>query len=96
MSASDFDLDRAAFLKWINETDGEEKSDHFKKAVSVALNECCSETQRTYIKHYFFESLKISEIANMYGRNKSSVSRGIKAGLNNMYSHLRFVSPRFL
>lgn len=91
-------MNRAAFQQWIISEMGDNRNElqHCKTAVSTALNCCISEIQRTYIVHYFVDSLTIYQIADIYGVNASSVSRGINRGLKKLFSYLRFATPQLL
>lgn len=53
-------------------------------------------TQRNYIMKYYLEKMSAVEIAELYGVNKSTVSRTIRRGLDKAYGYLRFVSPLFI
>ena len=98
MGATDFQLQHAAFDLWLlgEGTDNLADLDALKRALPIVLEECVSETQRTYILDFFVEGLTLEEIGKKYGVNRSTVSRGIHRGLNKAYGYLRFVSPLFI
>ena len=94
----EWQADRRQFERWLLAEDGDnrEELERLKKVLPVILDECVTERQRQFIIHRFVEKRKIYEIAEMYGVNKSTVSRVIHAGLNNVYRYLRFVSPQYM
>ena len=91
-------LDYAAFDLWIHgeDTDNLVELDRVKRILPMILEECCTEKQLTCIMHYFVDRMTLSEIARLYGVNKSTVSRNINRGLDNAYPYLRFCSPLFI
>lgn len=98
MGLSDLQLQQAAFDLWMA-AEGEDNRTDIEKArriLPIVLDEVCTVTQKEYIMAYFVDRLNISEIAERYGVNKSTVSRTINRGLDTAYSYLRFVSPLFM
>ena len=98
MSAKEIVFDLIARNNWIKDQ-GESNSQemaHVKSAVAVALNECCTETERKYIVDYFVCQMNQREIGAKYGVNRASVSRGIRRGLKKIYVRLRFASPALI
>lgn len=98
MAATDLQLQFAAFDLWLN-AEGEDNRvdlEHLKRALPIVLDECVTVTQKKYIMHYFVERMTVYQIADMYGINKSTVSRTIHRGIDKAYGYLRFVSPLFI
>lgn len=95
---SELELDRAAFDLWIGSEGGDNlvELNRVKRILPMVLEECCTVKQLTYIMHYFVDKMTMSEIAKLYGVNKSTVSRQINDGLNKAYPYLRFCSPLFI
>lgn len=98
MGATDLQMTFAAFELWINAEGEDNRADikRLKRMLPIVLSECVTETQKKYIIHYFVDKLNTQEIAEMYGLNKSTVSRTIRRGLKRAYSYLRFTSPLFI
>lgn len=92
---TDYQITKESFDLWLTEgSEGnKERLQQLKRMLPVALKECCTETKRIYITHYFVDGMKIQEIAELYGVYKSTVSRTIRRALRRMYDHLRFCSP---
>ena len=92
---SDQQIGRAAFDLWRAEigTDNQLDTDRLKRMLPVVMKECCTEKQQIYITHYFAYRMTTTEIAALYGINKSTVSRTIHAGLHNLHAHIKFCSP---
>ena len=98
MGATDLQLQHAAFDLWLC-TEGSDNLadiDKLKRMLPIVLSECITETQQKYIMDFFIDGLTMAEIALKYGVNPSTVSRGIRRGLDRAYSYLRFVSPLFI
>lgn len=98
MAVTEVCLNHVAFKQWLQSEadDGDQiDSGHLKKAVTIALQDNVTAIQRSYILHYFVDSLTIYQIGEMYGVNASTVSRGINRGLKNLFKALRLISPRF-
>lgn len=94
---SELQLDHASFNLWLyaERQDNQEDLKRVKQALPIVLNECVTEKQRIYMIKYFAEQMSVPEIAEIYGVDKSTVSKGIRRGMKNVYSYLRFVSPLF-
>jgi predicted DNA-binding protein YlxM (UPF0122 family) len=98
MALTDLQLQHASFDLWVS-SEGEDNNvdlDKLKSVLPIVLNECVTVMQKTYMMHHFVDGLSVTEIAKMYGVNKSTVSRVIHSGLNNAYKYLRFVSLLFI
>lgn len=55
-----------------------------KKIMLSALEKEVTERQRQMLAEYFYNGKNISQIAKIYGINKSTVSRTISRALNNL------------
>ena len=98
MGLSDLQLQHASFDLWIS-SEGEDnrvERERVKRMLPIVLNEVCTVTQKEYIMAFFVDRLTVTEIAEQYGVNKSTVSRTIHRGMDKAYSYLRFVSPLFM
>lgn len=62
-----------------------------KKVASTEL----TEKQRTAFELYFFENMTMTEIAKMQGKNKSTVSREIKAAERRIRKYLKYFFSSF-
>ena len=98
MAYSDEQMNHVSFVQWLFSERGTNSAElaHCRNAVIVAVNEYLSDTQRTYLVHYFVDGLTITQIARMYEKNKSTVSRGVNAALKKLYMCLRFTTPKLL
>lgn len=98
MDVMDYKLDKAAFDMWLTAEAGDNLAElsRVRRIVPLVLDECVTVTQKTYIMHHFIDRMSVSDIAEMYGVNKSTVSRTIHRGLDKAYKYLRFVSPLFI
>lgn len=65
-----------------------------KKALPNAMK-LLPEKQYLYVYLYFVEKKTTIEIAKIYGVNKSTVSRTIDRGLDNLYKIMSIISPEF-
>lgn len=95
---SDSQLTHAAFEMWLQADGADNLADmeRAKRMLPLVLDECVTVTQRDYILKYYIEKMTIVEIAELYGVDKSTVSRTIHRGLDNAHGYLRFVSPLFI
>lgn len=66
-----------------------------RKALGKAI-EMLPQKQRDYLTLYFGRGLRMEDIAQMRGVDKSTVSRTIKRARINLYKYLQFTSVRFL
>ena len=86
----EFLSDNYAYQEWAEkEEDYSYIMEHIKKATLFAMEHELSEAQKRYITHYVLEGMTMSEIADMYSINKSTVSRVIFAGRKNLMQVLR-------
>lgn len=95
MAMSEIRMDFLAYKAWLNAGGGDnrEEIEKLKRALPIILDEYISAKQKKYIMAYYVDRLKIVEIAERYGVNKSTVSRTIQRGINTIYQYLRFASP---
>ena len=98
MAVDEWAMDKAAFEKWtrLHANSNSDEICNLKEALSVAMRDCITEKQRLYLTHYYFDNMNITRIAAMYNRNKSTVSRTLKAARKNLYRYLRFTSISLL
>lgn len=98
MALTELQLDQAAFDLWLMGEGEDNRADleKMKRVLPIVLEECCTEKQRAYIMHYFVERMTMDAIADLYGINRSTVSRTIHRGIDTAYGYLRFVSPLFI
>ena len=93
----EFLSDNYAYQEWVEKEEGHSCIvDHIKKATLFAMENELSEAQKRYITHYVLEGMTMSEIADMYHINKSTVSRVIFAGRKNLMHVLRYTAPWLL
>lgn len=91
-------LDRAAYQRW-QVSQSEDNSSEIRRLMSalyVALKEELTEYQRECVTAYFFDGKSVSEIAKEQGVNRSTVSRTIHRGMDNLYHVLRYASPSLM
>ena len=97
MSCDEIRFDYIAFDTWIQMPDvNGAEAKQITQALTVALNEYCTETQRKYIMHYFMEQMSQLEIAKMYGVDYTAVGRTIRRGMRKVNEAIRFSSARLL
>ena len=89
------DMARYAYLLSEENTNTQEM-DRVKLALWRALHEDISEKQLNYMLLYYGEGLKMSEIGERLGVDKSTVSRTIKRGEYRLRRCLRYGAKRFL
>ena len=56
----------------------------YPKLLKLVLNENLTKTQKCYIIRYYRDGMTVTEIAQMYGVNKSTVSRTLKRARENL------------
>lgn len=98
MALEEHQLTNAAFDLWLmgEGEDNRAELDKVKRILPIVLDECCTPVQKTYIMHYFVDNMPMPQIAEIYGIDRSTVSRTINRGLSSAYKALRFVSPLFI
>ena len=90
-----FQADLYAYHKWQN-MQGEDNRAEFerlKKILPVAIQQCMTEKQREYFLCYFVEGLNFNAISERYGVDRSTISRTLRRGMNNLYKCLRYSVP---
>ena len=97
MAADTWQLERSMFSAWLRESGetNEAAVEHLKNCVHVAIHECLTPKQREYLELYM-SGYNGTEIAEMCGVNRSSVSRTISRGLRRLMSHIKYATPRTL
>lgn len=89
--------DMAHYARMLSEENtNREELDRVKLALWRALHEDITEKQRQYLLLYYGEGLKMSEIGEKMGVDKSTVSRTIKRGEERLRRCLRYGAKRFL
>ena len=89
--------DMARYARMISEENtNTEELDRVKIALWRALHEDITEKQRRYLLLYYAEGMKMSEIGEQMGVDKSTVSRTIKRGEDRLRRCLRSGAKRFL
>lgn len=61
-----------------------------KKALYYVINNDLTKTQKSYIILYYKHGMKICEIAEQYGVNRSTVSRTISRAKNKIFNILKY------
>ena len=94
----DLQLDRAAFQQWLQSADGrsDEGRNHALRMMGTALREELTEKQLHYITLYYVDGKNMVEIGEMFGVDKSTVSRTIKRALRRIKKVLKYSSPILL
>lgn len=88
--------DANQFREWsANEADVDFVS-HAKRAAATALERELTETQRLYYIAYYLDGISMPEIADMYGVNKSTVSRTLTRATKRMARVLAYSAPHLL
>lgn len=89
--------DMARYARMLSEQNtNKEELDRVKLALWRALHEDVTEKQRQYLLLYYSDGLKMSEIGERMGVDKSTVSRTIKRGEQRLRRCLRYGAKRFL
>lgn len=96
-SPAELAMQAESFRRWETAENGTnaEELKRLKRMLPVALRDCISATQRKYLMHYFCDEMSMPQIAQMYGLNKSTISRTINRALDNLYKSLRFTSSKY-
>lgn len=64
------------------------------KFLREIINDDLTKTQKQYIIMYYMNNMKIHEIAQEFGVNKSTVSRTIKRAKSRIYERLKYTNFR--
>lgn len=73
-----------------NSDSNTEKLKTVKKILYEIIHNDLSKKQRDYLLLYYFGRMKLTEIANTYNVNVSTVSRTIKRGEKRIYDLLKY------
>lgn len=73
-----------------NAVSNTEKLKTVKKILYEIIHNDLSKKQRDYLLLYYFDRMKLTEIANTYNVNVSTVSRTIKRGEKKIYDLLKY------
>lgn len=87
--------DMAVYARQMAQDNGQEIS-QLKKNLGQALREEVTERQRTMIVMYYAQGLNMSEIGEILGVDKSTVSRTIHRGEARLRKCLRYTSAGLL
>lgn len=90
-------LEKAMFKAWISESGdtNEEAIDHLKNCIHVAISECLTPKQKKYLSLYL-NGYNGTEIAEICGVNKSTVSRMLNWALNKLFERIKYATPATL
>ena len=69
---------------------------HIKKAAAIAFGRELSEKQKQYYAAYYLDGFSMDKIANIYGVNKSTVSRTITRANKKLRTVLRYSAPHLM
>lgn len=96
--ATQHKMDRAQYNYWFDKEfgGGDERLDNTKKMLYDAINFELTPVQKQYFTAYYLEGLTMDEIAEMFGVNKSTVSRTISRAKNRLFRYLKYSSPKLL
>lgn len=90
-------LEKAMFSLWRKES-GETNDfllEHLQNCVRVAVAEALTDTQRYYVSLYL-SGYNQTEISQLAGVNKSTVSRTIDRGLARLLDRIKYATPSTL
>lgn len=93
---SDYVLNMFAMRQYARENTEEFDKRHVMRALSVAIEERLTDTQRLYILDRYADHMTIKEIAEKRGVDTSTVSRTIKRARENLWEVMRYTCPAFL
>lgn len=96
-------LDRTAYLEkcmyklWLKAggATNDDQIRHLKNCIKFAVRECLSEKQLLYLSAYM-SGYTVVEIAEEYGKNKTTISRTLHRALDNLFSHIKYATPATL
>lgn len=85
--------EKGSFKNWLilNGQTNELELERVKKALIVIMRDYLTERQKTYIYEFFYEGKDMITIAKDHNRDKSTVSRTIKRGMNRLYKYSKLV-----
>lgn len=67
-----------------------EKIETVKRMLYEVIHNELTGKQREYLLMYYFDRMKLKEIASIYNVNISTISRTIKRGEKNIYNFLKY------
>lgn len=76
--------------------DNHEQINRLKRNLAHALRQDVTPRQREYMLLYYGQNMKMEDIAQQYGVNKSTVSRTLKRGRARLYRCLRYGASNLL
>lgn len=89
----DWRADNLQFKKWMEEQPQDvDFLTHLKHAAGVALSEELTDIQQAYFAMYM-QGRSVSDIAQSFGVNKSTVSRGLTRAKKRLARVLRYAAP---
>ncbi|MEG0894360.1 MAG: sigma-70 family RNA polymerase sigma factor [Oscillospiraceae bacterium] len=92
-----FDLVDSYIADIEQENDEDTKNENRKRAVKIIkmiIENDLTVKQKRYVCHYFFDGMKMTEIAQMYGIVKSTVSRTISVAIKKINSRIKYYKIR--
>lgn len=92
----EFQSDAEQFKKWNANEEEADYVSHSKRAAAAALERELTETQKLYYVAYYLSGISIPEIAEIYGVNKSTVSRTLSRATKRLARVLRYSAPHLL
>ena len=92
----DWRADNLQFKKWLEDQQPDvDFLTHLKHAAGVALSEELTDSQQAYF-HMYLQGRSVSEIAQSFGVNKSTVSRGLTRAKKRLARVLRYAAPHMM
>ncbi|MCL2088388.1 MAG: sigma-70 family RNA polymerase sigma factor [Oscillospiraceae bacterium] len=70
------------------------KIEHARQVIRQAIKADLSPRQKQIVCLYYSDGLNTVQIARELGLNKSTVSRTLKRGINNLQKHLKYIRLR--
>lgn len=95
-SPDELAMDAKAFRSWLQPDCPDEERNLVLRNMRLAIREELSETQRRYLVAYYVEGRKMQDIADEYGRDRSTVSRTLKRARQRLKKVLRYSSRALL
>ena len=89
--------ERAASAAYESRGDNGKYLEHLKKLLRKAIEEELTESQRAAVTGFYFENLSVSEMAELRGVNKSTISRNLHRACQKLSLVMRYgASPLYL
>ena len=94
ISLNNFEDDSYSLKKYFFELGGDNKTfiKYLKKAMLKAIDCELSSRQAFVLKKYYFDNLSVTEISNIRGVNKSTVSRTLKRSVDILKKALKYAA----